>query len=104
MQRPFDTLRWGTTVFLLFAPNLLTLGAQAQNTPLTGVQQLAAGFSHTCALTTGGGLKCWGNNEYGQLGDNSAVNRLTPADVVGLSGVTEVAAGGFHTCALLSNG
>ncbi|KAB2840761.1 MAG: hypothetical protein F9K47_12855 [Burkholderiales bacterium] len=72
--------------------------------PLTGVQKLAAGFWHTCALATGGGLKCWGDNEDGQLGDNSAVSRLSPVDVAGLSGVTEVAAGGFHTCALLSNG
>jgi alpha-tubulin suppressor-like RCC1 family protein len=40
--------------------------------PLTGpprkVIAIAAGFQHTCAVLDDGRLKCWGNNENGQLG------------------------------------
>ncbi|MBK7590113.1 MAG: fibronectin type III domain-containing protein [Betaproteobacteria bacterium] len=71
----------------------------------TGVTAIAAGGSHTCALLSSGGVKCWGRNADAQLGDNSTIQRLTPVDVVGLdSGVTAIAAGLNHSCALTALG
>lgn len=65
------------------------------------VTQLAMGYSHVCALTDAGGLKCWGGNNRGQLGLGHTVSQLTPVDVPGLtSGVTHVAAGEYGTCAV----
>ena len=74
------------------------------------VTQIAVGSSHTCALLTGGTVRCWGKNEYGQLGyghTNNIGDDESPASAgdVNIGGsVTQIAAGYFHTCALLTGG
>ena len=65
---------------------------------------LAAGGSHTCALTTGGQVKCWGYGSDGRLGNGSTSNQFTPVSVANLSGATALAAGGSHTCAVTRGG
>ena len=80
--------------------------------------KIAPGGEHSCALSFGGGVKCWGLQSYGTLGNNSVVdgNILYPVDVVGpdtdsdssgdgvLGNIVQISAGVDHTCALNSSG
>jgi len=49
----------------------------------TRVYGLSSGQDYSCAVINRG-IKCWGRNSLGQIGDNTTTQRLTPVDVVGL--------------------
>jgi alpha-tubulin suppressor-like RCC1 family protein len=65
-----------------------------------GVVAVAAGSWHTCALLATGGVKCWGYNYWGQLGNGTNEDVPLPVDVVGLVGTTKIAAGATYNCAI----
>lgn len=77
-------------------------------TPVSGldhqVKAISAFDATICALTTGNGVKCWGLNDFGQVGNHSTDSALTPADVVSLqSGVQSITSGRYHNCAILED-
>ncbi|HEY8083640.1 MAG TPA: hypothetical protein VIE64_08830, partial [Solirubrobacterales bacterium] len=70
---------------------------------------VSAGDNHTCAILDDHTVRCWGGNEFGQLGYGNTEDRLTPGSVgpvdlgAGRTAV-EISVGGDHTCAILDNG
>ncbi len=94
------------SIAVLVLLSVLFFGAASANAA-NHAQSVAGGYAHTCAVTTAGGVQCWGDGFYGQLGgaDNDGQSTTVPVDVTGVTGTaTAVAAGETYTCALLSNG
>ena len=80
-------------------------------------QSISVGDFHVCVVLEDGGVKCWGDNTYGQLavgsttniGDGSSEVGDAPGEMEGLQEIPlgkkalKVSAGRQHTCALLED-
>ena len=66
--------------------------------------QISAGGRHTCALKKEGRVRCWGQNNRGQLGQPPSRLNTTPQLIPQLKGVVQISAGDSHTCALKKEG
>ena len=85
--------------------------AVALNGVLAGkaVVSVSSGGAHSCAVTTDGGVYCWGDNSDGQLGNGNTVDSAVPVAVVsggamGGNAAKSVSAGAFHSCAVTTSG
>jgi len=74
----------------------------------TNWKQVSTGFYHTAAIKTDGSLWTWGENDFGQLGLNSAGNndgRVTPVTTfAGGNDWKQVSCGWYHTAAIKTDG
>jgi alpha-tubulin suppressor-like RCC1 family protein len=113
------TFTWGVNVYgqlgngnitAKSTPGPVLAGAAATTGDLTGMSGISAGGTHTLAFVVTGPVYAWGNNGYGQLGDNSIIARTKPVQVLDgtttipyspLTGITAVAAGADHSLALI---
>lgn len=111
MTSPTRLGRW------LTAAGLVVLALVAVPEPSTGDSGEAAvsgaapyqrivslGTVHSCAITDAGGVECWGDNEFGQLGTGDRSGSTTPRVVAGISGALEIATGNGHSCVLVHGG
>lgn len=67
-------------------------------------KSIVAGYSHSCGIREDGSLWCWGNNEWGQVGDGTTTHRFVPVPIQGPRGWVDVALGDYHTCATRADG
>jgi|GEM_PF-6696341 len=78
------------------------LNVTVANPELNPKGRVAVGVQFTCILQDNGGVKCWGLNGDGQVGDGTLVDKSAPTDVSGLEyGVKAIFAGQKHSCAHL---
>ena len=81
-----------------------------QASGITGATKVTVGWDSACALLANGGVRCWGSNTYGQLGNGTTTGSAntisnTPVTPVGLSsGVSDLSLGIRTACAVLTSG
>ena len=95
----------GTAVYTISAGN--SGGSTTANLTITvtALDVAVGGQAHYACAAVNGGAQCWGDNAWGELGNNSTTGSSVPVQVTGLtSGVTAIATGAFHSCALVNGG
>ncbi len=72
---------------------------------LSGVYAIAAGAYHNLALTCSGKMWAWGQDTYGQLGNNATLlNQPTPVEITGASNCRAIGAGAYHSFGIRYDG
>lgn len=74
----------------LFTPPAMDLDIGA------GVSKIAVGIHHTCVVANG--VQCWGENQNGELGDGTGMDRWQPSKRDVMTNVESITAGFKHTC------
>jgi alpha-tubulin suppressor-like RCC1 family protein len=102
-------LAWGHNQFGELGNNTTTdsnTPVRVARPPGVSVTALAAGDQYSMALTSGGQVLAWGENDSGQLGDGTTVERNLPVQVKLPSGtkVKGLFGGAFHAVALTTTG
>jgi len=85
-------------------PVLVPAQVVTQTGPLVGADEIASGIQHVCARV-GTQLYCWGDNQYGQLGQPLSLAATAVADLVpGLPAIAHISLSGSTTCAIDTTG
>lgn len=95
---------WGSNTYGILAKDSYDLGMSEKPVEIpdvSGAKQVVVGYGHACVLIEGNIIKCWGANGYGQLGEHSGSNSLTPIAINGLPAkINKLYAGHSHNCVI----
>ena len=100
---------WGNNTFWQLG-NGTTINSSPVPVGVVGVTNavgVSAGCTNSCVLRADGTVSCWGQNQFGQLGNGTTGNQnssTVPVGVVGVTNAVGVTAGNRHACALRANG
>ena len=68
---------------------------------------ISVAYTSACAILDNGSVSCWGDNRWGQVGDNTTINRFSPTQTFPFADgkkATAITSGTYHHCALLDDG
>ena len=97
-DRSFAVVIFSMTVYSFVA------FAQSDNQlpqPYANITDIVAGHGASSCAIVSGGVKCWGYNNRGQIGDGTFKDKSVPTSVLGLSrDISSIAVGGNYACAV----
>ena len=80
-----------------------SLAPRAVSAFTSQVDAIGLGRGFSCALASGT-VRCWGNNQFSELGDGLGVNRSVPQPVSGITTGRAISVGKYSGCASLTDG
>lgn len=99
---------------VIASAGLLSCNGSSSTPTTTGVIGMSLGGDHSCENSYDNGMRCWGNNASGQLGNGTNTSSVVPVEPTpfgsGPSGtgggayIQDFATGGAHTCVIGSRG
>lgn len=92
---------WGSNTDGQLGDNSTAASTEPVQLALPGftASAITAGANFSCALRASDGVAfCWGDNQFGQLGDGSTTDRLTPVNVTGALTFRQIDAGDTYAC------
>lgn len=105
---------FSAALFILFGVGISAPRAAYPQSPDDPIVQIKAGNDFNCARTRSGLVKCWGNNAFGQLGQEhrnaigttleSLGANLKPVNLGTSRTAVDITLGSTHACALLDDG
>jgi alpha-tubulin suppressor-like RCC1 family protein len=74
--------------------------------PVLGLKakSIKSGYNHLCAIDFDNSVYCWGDNQYGQLGNGTYLDSNAIVSAIGLTGVQQLGLGAYHSCAATTAG
>lgn len=64
------------------------------------IRKIAPGYTHTCAILADNSVKCWGSNDFAQLGDGTTAVRPGAVTVAGVVNPIDIAVGISFSCGI----
>jgi alpha-tubulin suppressor-like RCC1 family protein len=111
---------WGDEVWGEIGDGAVNVDRRPAPTPVPGLGGVTVLVAHgssddgdiadqfSCAVTTGGAVACWGQDDFGQVGVAPPASGLpvvrTPSVVAGVTDAVAVGLGSEHACAVLAGG
>ncbi|WP_413559941.1 Ig-like domain-containing protein [Bdellovibrio sp. HCB209] len=74
----------------------------ATNVTKIEINWTASGHTHACVLNTSNEIYCWGNNQYGYVGDGTQINKIAPTLISGSDSYTDISVGAQSSCGITS--
>ena len=97
---------WGYNYYGRLGDNTINDTSSPVQTVTGGTiwSSVACGYYHTAAIKTDGTLWVWGNNDFGQLGNNTVVPKSSPIQIGMQKNWSKIACGYYNTAAIKTDG
>jgi alpha-tubulin suppressor-like RCC1 family protein len=105
-----DLISWGNTRYKVLGKGdisdsfLLPILFNHGNISESSYSSVYLGYGFACGLLSNKSVACWGDNTYGQLGDNTTIQRGSPKLISGGFSFNSISIKNDHVCGVLVNG